>query len=100
MQKMQLLQLQKLQQQLLQQTAMLQKVQGGGSTKGTVDSQLLASLEQLTKQLIDNKVSSPSISMSMFDVYLAEHFADGSSTVLLIFFNSICVMYIYCADNS
>jgi len=55
MQHMQLQQLQMLQQQLLQQTAQLKQVQ---PDKGTgVDTQLLASLEQLTKQLMMAKVS-------------------------------------------
>lgn len=55
MQQQQLQQLQSLQQQLLQQTAMLSQVQGGDSKTG-VDTQLLASLEQLTKQLLNTKV--------------------------------------------
>ena len=55
LQQMQLKQLQTLQQQLLQQTAMLSKVQGGDSKTG-VDTQLLSSLEQLTKQLLVSKV--------------------------------------------
>ncbi|XP_067945701.1 SR-related and CTD-associated factor 4-like [Watersipora subatra] len=55
LQQMQLQQLQQLQQQLLKQTAMLSQVQGENKTG--VDTQLLSSLEQLTKQLLNSKES-------------------------------------------
>jgi len=55
LQQMQLLQLKKLQEQLLDQTAQLSHVQGD-QVKAGVDTDILASLQQLTNQLIVSKV--------------------------------------------